>query len=171
VERRKINSAQSSPHKNGLKSTKNQGYGKGLNIGLNPSSINETRPYSAKNSGYNRPKSYGSKSKRSEMKRSNSKKSPGNVTKDFANSFYNKFAHPGGIGLYGPGKIKISKDKQNISSRGSAPINKSSNNPNGGKAGKQKGVSFENLNFHISFEISYVLIEKQLCRKQKQKTA
>lgn len=152
--KKKSSSAQSSPQRNGLKSTKNQGYVNGINIGLNSGPINETRPYSAKNSSYNRTKSYGSKSKRTGMKRSNSKKSPTNTSKDFSGAFGHKFSHPQGIGLYGPGKIKISKEKPSVSSRGSARWNKSPNNPNGSKVIKQKGVSDIriNLNYQFSFD-------------------
>ena len=138
---KKSNSAQSSPHRNGLKSTKNQNYSSNLMMGLGNGSMNEPRPYSAKNSAYNRGKGYSSKSKKSEMKRSNSKKSPSNGSKEFANSFYNKFAHPGGIGLYGPGKIKISKDKQSVSSRGSARWKNQGNSSHGQRVSKQKIVS------------------------------
>lgn len=75
------------------------------------------------------------------MKRSNSKKSPANASKDFANSFYNKFAHPGGIGLYGPGKIKINKEKQSVSSRGSARWKNQGQTSHGARVSKQKAVS------------------------------
>lgn len=61
--KKKSNSAHSSPHRNGLKSTKNQNYSSNLMMGLGPGSMNEVRPYSAKNSAYNRSKGYSSKSK------------------------------------------------------------------------------------------------------------
>lgn len=142
--KKKGGSAQSSPNRVGVKSSKNQGYVSGINNGLNSGGISEARPYSAKNSSYNRNKSYGSKSKRGEMKRSNSKKSPTN-TKNFPNAFSHKFSHPGGIGLYGPGKIKINKEKPSVSSRGSARWNKSPNNPNGSKVLRHKGVSIPKI--------------------------
>ena len=80
------------------------------------------------------------------MKRSNSKKSPNQASKDFSGSFCQKFSHPGGIGMYGPGKLKISKDKQNTSTRGSARWNRSPQNQHGGKITKQKAVSRMNSN-------------------------
>lgn len=126
--KKKSNSAQSSPHRNGIKSTKNQNYSNGNGINIGPAGINENRPYSAKNSGYNRPKPHTSKSKNSEMKRSSSKKSPTAIHKDFTPVFTNKYNRPSGIGLYQPGKIKLTKEKPSVSSRGSSRWNNQTSN-------------------------------------------
>lgn len=141
--KKKSNSAQSSPHRTDIKSSKNQNYPNSLCVGLNASGVSETRPYSAKHSGYTRQKAYSSKGKKGEMKRSNSKKSPTSISKDFGPTIYNKYGHPGGIGLYGPGKIKINKEKQSVSSRGSARWNKSPGNTKVGRSHKGKMVSFK----------------------------
>jgi hypothetical protein len=63
----------------------------------------------------------------SDQYRGEAKKSP-TASKDFGPNFYNKYNHPSGIGLYGPGKIKLNKEKPNVSSRGSARWNKSPGN-------------------------------------------
>ena len=139
--KKKSSSAQSSPNRNGLKTSKNQNINNGIGVGLSNSVINETRPYSAKNTGYSRVKGYSTKSKKGEMKRSSSKKSPNSNSKDFNPMLYNKYGNPSGIGLYGPGKIKISKDKQNVSSRGSTRWNKSPGAPAGTRSSKGKIVS------------------------------
>lgn len=159
--KKKSSSAQSSPHRANLKSSK-QGFPNGINIGINPGPINETRPYSAKNSNYSRGKSYNSKSKRGEMKRSNSKKSPNNASKDFSGAFSQKFSHPGGIGLYGPGKLKINKDKPSTSTRGSARWNRSPNNPHGSKITKHKPVSQKSnfKNQKLALSIFHIKIPK-----------
>ena len=139
--RSKSSSAQSSPHKTGIKPTKNLQYS-AISVGLTSGIAGETRPYSAKNSSYSRKKtrtlikmlknegdlknkSFGTKSKKGDMKRSSSKKSPNASNQDFNPSLYTKFVHPNGIGLYGPGKIKLNKEKPSSSSRGSARWNKS----------------------------------------------
>ena len=63
------------------------------------------------------------------MKRSSSKKGANNdSSRDFNSAFHHKYSQPNGIGLYGPGKIKINKEKSSVSSRGSARWNKSSVN-------------------------------------------
>lgn len=54
--KKKSNSAQASPHRNALKASKNVSYPEALQIGLPNKAINENRPYSAKNSSYNRKK-------------------------------------------------------------------------------------------------------------------
>jgi hypothetical protein len=146
----------------GLNQINNQSYANGLGINLGQSGITENRPYSAKNSGYNRTKSYSSKSKKREMKKSSSKKSPTagrdkdsrktENSHDVAPVFYNKYNHPSGIGLYQPGKIKLAKDKQSVSSRGSARWNKSPNNPKYNRTSNAVKVSNllnPNLNFII----------------------
>ena len=57
--------------------------------------------------------------------------------------FYNKYGHPGGIGLYGPGKIKISKEKPiSASSRGPHRWNKS---PSTSKNSRGKGKMMSNF--------------------------
>jgi len=56
TKKKKSNSAQSSPHRKGIKTNKNQSYPSALCVGLSSTGINETRPYSAKNSSYNRKK-------------------------------------------------------------------------------------------------------------------
>jgi hypothetical protein len=138
--KKKSSSAQSSPNRNGLRTSKNQNVSNGLGIGISSGAINETRPYSAKNSGYARSKGYGVKNKKGEMKRSSSKKSPTSSNQEFNPVFYNKYANPNGIGLYGPGKIKIYKDKQSVSSRGSTRLNKSPNSHTANRASKNKMV-------------------------------
>lgn len=104
--KKKSNSAQSSPHRNGLKSTKHQNYPSALCVGLSSGAMNEIRPYSAKNSSYNRKKAgalikmlknenemksktYSSKSKKGDIKRSNSKRGPTSNSSDFGSVFYN----------------------------------------------------------------------------------
>lgn len=139
--KKKSNSAQSSPHRNGLKTSKNQNYPVQLGVGLSSGQVNETRPYSAKNSGYARQKPYSAKGKKGEMKRSSSKKSPTSVSKDFGPAFYNKYAHPSGIGLYEPGKVKLGNEKQSVSSRGTARWNKSPQHQKIIKTAKGKNVS------------------------------
>jgi len=153
--KKKSNSAQSSPNRNGLKTSKNQNISNGIGVGLSSSAINETRPYSAKNSGYNRNKGYSTKSKKGEMKRSSSKKSPNSNSKDFNPMLYNKYANPSGIGLYGPGKIKINKDKPNVSSRGSTRWNKSPGGPAVTKTSKGKIVSVFSVYHYSSIWNSY----------------
>lgn len=91
-------------------------------------------------------KTYGSRSKKGEMKRSSSKKNSANNSKDFGPGFYNKYGHPGGIGLYGPGKFKINKEKPNVSSRGSARWNKSPANGQMNKMSKPKINELSQLN-------------------------
>ena len=54
--KKKSNSAQPSPHRNGVKSTKNQSYSNAICVGLPSLGMNESRPYSAKNSSYNKKK-------------------------------------------------------------------------------------------------------------------
>ena len=93
-----------------------------------------------KNEGDAKNKSYGSKSKKGDMKRSNSKKSPNASNQEFNSALYNKFGHPNGIGLYGPGKIKLNKEKPSSSSRGSARWNKSPSNPKVNGSSKINGV-------------------------------
>ena len=96
-----------------------------------------------KNEGDFKNKSFGSKSKKGDMKRSSSKKSPNASNQDFNPAVYSKFGHPNGIGLYGPGKIKLSKEKPSSSSRGSARWNKS---PSHQKVnGSSKGNMFEDI--------------------------
>jgi hypothetical protein len=60
--KKKSNSAQSSPHRQGLKTSKNHNYPSSL--GVSGDGMQGSRPYSAKNSGYNRAKSYSAKGKR-----------------------------------------------------------------------------------------------------------
>lgn len=60
--KKKSNSAQSSPHRQGVKTSKNQSYTNAL--GINGDGVQNNRPYSAKNSGYGRAKSYSAKGKR-----------------------------------------------------------------------------------------------------------
>lgn len=54
--KKKSSSAQASPHRNALKASKNISYPEALQVGLPARGPNENRPYSAKNSSYNRKK-------------------------------------------------------------------------------------------------------------------
>lgn len=77
--------------------------------------------------------------------------------------FYNKYGHPNGIGLYGPGKIKISKEKPiSASSRGTNRWNKS---PNASKNNRTKQGKIM-TNFH-NRKVSSNLEEIREMKKRK----
>lgn len=52
--KKKSNSAQPSPHRNAMKASKNTSHPNAIQVGLPNRGLNEPRPYSAKNSSYNR---------------------------------------------------------------------------------------------------------------------
>lgn len=54
TKKKKSNSAQPSPHRNAMKAGKNVSYPNAIQVGFASRGMNEPRPYSAKNSSYNR---------------------------------------------------------------------------------------------------------------------
>jgi hypothetical protein len=54
TKKKKSNSAQPSPHRNAMKASKHMSHPHNIQVGLPNRGLNEPRPYSAKNSSYNR---------------------------------------------------------------------------------------------------------------------